>query len=93
MNAATEASTTLRHRLETARKEIDIFIGNLTYDGGSFCRTTERTKQIEIFVEFLDEGGDSEQIGLALINASQHIKRALRRWGQILDDQTKPHKE
>ena len=93
MNAATEASTTLRHRLETARKEIDIFIGNLTYDGGSFCRTTERTNQIEIFVEFLDEGGvgrpgqNSEQIGLdALVDASQQIKRALRRWGQILDD-------
>ena len=31
MNAATEASATLRHSLETARKDIDIFIGNFTY--------------------------------------------------------------
>ena len=50
-------------------------------------------EDIEIFVEFLDEGGvgrpgqNSEQIGLdALVDASQQIKRALRRWGQILDD-------
>jgi len=43
-------------------------------------------EDIEIFVEFLDEGGNSEQIGLVLVDASQHIKRALRRWGQVLDD-------